>query len=88
MGEVARGVVAMGEAARGAVAMGEVARDRAAAMGMAAGGVVAMGEVARGVRGGSRIFRRGGLTTARGNGVCPLPRKAEKFLPLLFVTKN
>ena len=30
----------------------------------------------------------GGLTTARGNGVCPLPRKAEKFLPLLFVTKN
>ena len=39
-------------------------------------------------RGGSRIFRRGGLTTARGNGVCPLPRKAEKFLPLLFVTKN
>ena len=39
-------------------------------------------------RGGSRIFRRGGLTTARGNGVCPLPRKAEKLLPLLFVTKN
>ena len=30
----------------------------------------------------------GGLTTARGNGVCPLPRKAEKLLPLLFVTKN
>ena len=29
----------------------------------------------------------GGLTTARGNGVCPLPRKAEKLLPLLFVTK-
>ena len=42
----------------------------------------------RGFRGGSRIFRRGGLTTARGNGVCPLPRKAEKLLPLLFVTKN
>ena len=40
-------------------------------------------------RGESRIFRRGGgLTTARGSGVCPLPRKAEKFLPLLFVTKN
>ena len=45
-------------------------------------------------RGGSRIFRRGGggggggLTTARGNGVCPLPCKAEKLLPLLFVTKN
>ena len=30
-------------------------------------------------RGGSRIFRRGGLTTARGNGVC----RAEKLLPLL-----
>ena len=30
----------------------------------------------------------GGLTTARGNGVCPLPHKAEKLLPLLFVTKN
>ena len=30
----------------------------------------------------------GGLTTARGNRVCPLPRKAEKLLPLLFVTKN
>ena len=39
-------------------------------------------------RGGSRIFRRGGLTTARGNGVCSLPRKAEKLFPLLFVTKN
>ena len=30
----------------------------------------------------------GGLTTAWGNGVCPLPRKAEKLLPLFFVTKN
>ena len=28
-------------------------------------------------RGGSRIFRRGGLTTARESGVYPLPRKAE-----------
>ena len=30
----------------------------------------------------------GGLMTARRSGVCPLPRKAEKLLPLMFVTNN
>ena len=29
----------------------------------------------------------GGLTTARGNGVCPFPCKAEKLLPLLKINR-
>ena len=29
----------------------------------------------------------GGLTMARGNGVCPFQRKAEKLLPLLKINR-